>query len=63
MSTKGSINPNFRTDPKDYSKVEFVKINSNGKGKPIQGIQISNIRKYIMGVRANSKIPWHLFGI
>jgi sulfite reductase (NADPH) hemoprotein beta-component len=30
MSTKGSINPKFRTDPKDYSKVEFVKINSNG---------------------------------
>src|SRR5918992_1616205 len=30
MSTKRSINPNFRTDPKDYSKVEFVKINSNG---------------------------------
>jgi hypothetical protein len=28
--SKGSINPNFRTDPKDYSKVEFVKINSNG---------------------------------
>ena len=30
MSTKRSINPNFRTDPKDYSKVEFIKINSNG---------------------------------
>jgi sulfite reductase beta subunit-like hemoprotein len=28
--SKGSINPNFRTEPKDYSKVEFVKISSNG---------------------------------
>ena len=24
-----NINPNFRTDPKDYSKVEIAKINSN----------------------------------
>ena len=28
-SHKDKINPNFRTNPKDYSKVEKAKINSN----------------------------------
>jgi len=29
---KDNINPNFRTNPKDYSKVEMAKISSNELG-------------------------------
>lgn len=36
------INPNFRTNPKDYSKVEIAKISSN----ELRGNLFSELREY-----------------